>query len=149
MVSWTPKQRAVLKANPDWKGTKPAFPDVILVDIEDTKAAELGFEAHEVQVAHIGLETAARYKKSPPADAKLINLPGPLYTWMGMNTQNPKLNDIRVRQAIQRAIDVEFHPGGRLCRLGADGPWRGSPGHPRPSRRLQISPTSRTKRRTC
>ena len=87
MVSWTPKQKAVLKANPDWKGTKPAFPDVILVDIEDTKAAELGFEAHEVQVAHIGLETAARYKKSPPADAKLINLPGPLYTWMGMNTQ--------------------------------------------------------------
>ena len=38
---------------------------------------------------------------------KLINLPGPLYTWMGMNTQNPKLSDIRVRQAIQRAIDVD------------------------------------------
>jgi len=107
MVSWTPKQKAVLKANPDWKGTKVAFPDVILVDIEDTKAAELGFEAHEVQVAHIALETAARYKKSPPAGAKLINLPGPLYTWMGMNTQNPKLSDIRVRQAIQRAIDVD------------------------------------------
>ena len=26
---------------------------------------------------------------------------------MGMNTQNPKLSDIRVRQAIQRAIDVD------------------------------------------
>ena len=107
MVSWTPKQRAVLKANPDWKGAKVAFPDIILVDIEDEKAAELGFEAHEVQVTHIPLETAARYKKSPPAGGKLITLPGPLYTWMGMNTQNPKLSDIRIRQAIQRAIDTD------------------------------------------
>ena len=65
MLSWTPKQRVVLKANPDWKGTKAAFPDVILVDIEDDKAAELGFEAHEVHVTHIPLETAARYKKAP------------------------------------------------------------------------------------
>src|SRR5262249_38626898 len=46
-------------------------------------------------------------KKSPPAGSKLINLPGPLYTWMGMNTQNPKLTDIRVRKAIQRAVDVD------------------------------------------
>ena len=106
MVSWTPKQNVVLKANPNWKGTKPVFEEVHLVDIEDTKAAELAFEAHEVAVAHIALETAARYKKSPPAGAKLIDLPGPLYTWMGMNTSNPKLKDIRVRKAIQRAIDV-------------------------------------------
>jgi peptide/nickel transport system substrate-binding protein len=106
MVSWTPKQNAVLKADPNWQGTKVDFPGIVLVDIEDTKAAELGFEAHEVAVAHIGLETAGRYKKNPPADAKLINLPGPLYTWMGMNTQNPKLSDIRVRKAIQRAVDV-------------------------------------------
>ncbi|HZT19274.1 MAG TPA: ABC transporter substrate-binding protein [Dongiaceae bacterium] len=107
MVSWTPKQKAVLKANPDWKGTPPVFPTIELIDIEDTKAAELAFEAHEVEVAHIGLEAAARYKKSPPAGSKLINLPGPLYTWLGMNTANPKLKDIRVRKAIQRAVDVD------------------------------------------
>src|SRR5262249_1603432 len=107
MVSWTPKQKVVLKADPNWKGTPVVFPDVILVDVEDTKAAELGFEAHEVAVAHISLEAAARYQKSPPAGAKVINLPGPLYTWMGMNTQNPKLSDIRIRKAIQSAVDVD------------------------------------------
>ncbi len=107
MASWTPKQKVVLKANPDWKGAKPNFAEIHLVDIEDTKAAELAFEAHEVAVAHIALETAARYKKTPPAGSKVIDLPGPLYTWMGMNTSNPKLKDIRVRKAIQRAVDVK------------------------------------------
>jgi peptide/nickel transport system substrate-binding protein len=107
MVSWTPKQKVVLKANPAWQGTKPAFAEVHIMDIEDNKAAELAFEAHEVSVANIPTETAARYKKATPAQSKLIELPGPLYTWMGMNTQHEKLKDIRVRKAIQRAVDVD------------------------------------------
>jgi peptide/nickel transport system substrate-binding protein len=107
MASWTPKQKVILKADPNWKGTKPVFSEVQLIDVEDNKAAELAFEAHEIEVAHIALETAARYRKSPPAGGKLINLPGPLFTWMGMNTDNPKLKDIRIRKAIQRAIDVD------------------------------------------
>jgi peptide/nickel transport system substrate-binding protein len=107
MVSWTPKQSVVLKANPDWKGTKPDFAEIHLIDVEDTKAAELAFEAKEVAVAHISLETAGRYKKTPPANSKLIELPGPLFTWMGMNTDNPKLKDIRIRKAIQRAVDTK------------------------------------------
>ena len=35
-----------------------------------------------------------------------MKLPSPLYTWLGCNTQNPKFTDIRVRKAIQRAVDV-------------------------------------------
>ena len=29
------------------------------------------------------------------------------YLWMGMNTEHPKLQDLKVRQAIQHAVDVE------------------------------------------
>jgi peptide/nickel transport system substrate-binding protein len=105
--SWTPKQKLVLKANPDWKGTKPAFAEIQFIDVEDGKAAELAFEAHELALANIPTETAARYSKKPPANAKLVKLPSPLYTWLGMNTQNPKLKDIRIRKAIQRAVDVD------------------------------------------
>jgi peptide/nickel transport system substrate-binding protein len=104
--SWTPKQKMVLKANPDWHGTKPAFPEVQFINIEDTSAAELAFEAGEVAVTQILPLTAARYEKAMPKDSAIANLPGPFYTWIGMNTQNEKLKDIRVRQAIQRAIDV-------------------------------------------
>jgi peptide/nickel transport system substrate-binding protein len=75
--------------------------------VEDTKAAELAFEGHEVDVTSITTETAARYKKSMPAGAKLIETPGPFYSWIGMNTDHPLLKDIKVRKAIQRAIDVD------------------------------------------
>ncbi|MEA2778908.1 MAG: peptide/nickel transport system substrate-binding protein [Rhodospirillaceae bacterium] len=107
MTAWTPKQKVVLKANPDWHGTKPAFPEVHFIDIEETKAAELAFEAHEVAITSLTPATAARYKKSLPAHARMVNQPGPFFTWMGMNTQHEKLKDIRVRKAIQRAVDVD------------------------------------------
>ena len=48
MAEWTPKQKVVLKANPDWKGKKPAFGEVQFINIEDTSAAALAFEAGEV-----------------------------------------------------------------------------------------------------
>jgi peptide/nickel transport system substrate-binding protein len=106
MTEWTPKQKVVLKANPDWKGTKPAFGEVHLINIEDTSAAELAFEAGEVAITHVLPATAARYLKQMPAGAKLATLAGPFFTWIGMNTQHEKLKDIRVRKAIQRAVDV-------------------------------------------
>ena len=42
-----------------------------------------------------------------PAGTKLTGVPGPYFTWIGLNTQHEKLKDIRVRKAIQRAIDVK------------------------------------------
>jgi peptide/nickel transport system substrate-binding protein len=107
MVEWTPKQRVVLKANPDWKGTPVAFQEVQFINVEDTKAAELAFEAGEVDITQVLPETAARYGKQMPAGGKLTGVPGPYYTWIGLNTQHEKLKDIRVRKAIQRAIDVK------------------------------------------
>jgi len=107
MIEWTPKQRVVLKANPDWKGTPVAFTDVQFINVEDTKAAELAFEAGEVDITGILPDTAARYLKQLPPGAKLTGVPGPYFTWIGLNTQHEKLKDIRVRKAIQRAIDVK------------------------------------------
>ncbi len=107
LAEWTPKQRVVVKANPDWKGKKPAFGEVHFINIEDTSAAELAFEAGEIAITGVLPATAARYLKQMPANSKIINQAGPYYTWIGMNTQHEKLKDIRVRKAIQRAIDVK------------------------------------------
>ncbi|MGE0117885.1 MAG: ABC transporter substrate-binding protein [Dongiaceae bacterium] len=107
MVEWQPKGKIIFKANPDFPGTKPDFAEVHVINIEDDKAAELAFEAGEVDVCHITPPTAARYKQSPPPGSKLMQLPGPYVTWMGMNSEHEKLKDIRVRKAIQRAIDVD------------------------------------------
>jgi peptide/nickel transport system substrate-binding protein len=107
MTEWTPKQKVVLKADPKWTGTKPVFAEVHIIDVEEDKAAELAFEAGELAITSVTPDTGARYEKAMPAKSKLVQLPGPLYTWMGMNTDYPALKDVRVRKAIQRAIDVD------------------------------------------
>ncbi|MEI9425637.1 ABC transporter substrate-binding protein [Mesorhizobium sp. Cs1299R1N1] len=107
MVEWTPRQKAVLKVNPNWWGAKPFFNEIHLVQVTDAKAAELALETGELDVTLVAPDTALRYTQASPPHVKLINQPGPKFTWMGMNTQNPKLADVRVRKAIQRAIDPD------------------------------------------
>jgi peptide/nickel transport system substrate-binding protein len=107
MTEWVPKQKIVLKATDGWKGAKPVFQEVHFTPVEDDKPAELAFEAGELDLTAISTETAARYLKTPPAHGKLTDLPGPFYSWMGMNTDHPLLKDAKVRKAIQRAVDVD------------------------------------------
>ncbi|MCM2563320.1 ABC transporter substrate-binding protein [Lutimaribacter sp. EGI FJ00015] len=103
----TPGQRAVFTANPEWTGPKPAFDRVECNVITEVKAAELAFEAGELDCTEVGADTLARYTKNMP-DGTAIAVAGELqYMWMGMNTEHPKLQDIRVRKAIQHAVDVD------------------------------------------
>ena len=97
-----------------WKGAKPAFGEVRYILIDDNKAAELAFEADEIDVGLISSQTLARYRKTPPAGSATTVAGALQYMWLGMNTQHEKLKDIRVRQAIQHAVDVDFDPGRRL-----------------------------------
>ncbi|MFO1038641.1 MAG: ABC transporter substrate-binding protein [Geminicoccaceae bacterium] len=106
LYKWTPKQQVVFTPNPDWAGTKPAFDEVRYIIIDDNKAAELAFEAGEIDAGLISSQTFARYKKEPPANSATSVAGALQYMWLGMNTQHEKLKDIRVRQAIQHAVDV-------------------------------------------
>lgn len=102
-----PGQRTIFTPNPDWKGPKPDFERVEANIIGEVKAAELAFEAGELDCTEIGADTLARYTKNLPANAA-ITVAGELqYMWMGMNTEHPKLADKKVRRAIQHAVDVD------------------------------------------
>ena len=105
--SWEPNTRVQLTVNPQWTGRKPEFEEVHFLIIEDDKAAELAFEAGDVDLARVSPETFKAYKENTPAGTKIFEGPGTWWTWLGMNTEHPKLQDKRVRQAIQYAIDVD------------------------------------------
>ena len=100
-------QRAVFSPNPDWSGPKPGFDNVVAHIITEVKAAELAFEAGELDCTEIGADTLARYQKDMPANSDLTVAGELQYMWLGMNTDHPKLQDKIVRQAIQHAVDVE------------------------------------------
>ncbi|MEW6262834.1 MAG: ABC transporter substrate-binding protein [Thermodesulfobacteriota bacterium] len=103
---WTPKQKIVFTPNPAWPGPKPSFPEVQALLVEQAKAADLAYEAGELDCTEISSAAHARYLKKLPAHSLLYKASSLRYMWLGMNTQHPKLKDIRVRQAIQNAIDV-------------------------------------------
>lgn len=107
LYEWRPKERVVFTLNPDWNGPKPGFPEVNFILVEEDKAAELAYEAGELDVTEISSATYARYLKEPVPDSTMQVAGALQYMWMGMNTEHPKLQDIRVRKAIQHAIDVD------------------------------------------
>jgi peptide/nickel transport system substrate-binding protein len=107
LSQWVPKQKIVLTRNPDWTGPQPDADEIQIIPVEDSNAAELAYEANELDLTNIALISYKRYQEKLPEKSKLTVLPGPHYQWVGMNTENPKLADVRVRKAIQRAIDVD------------------------------------------
>src|SRR5262249_37414527 len=90
-----------------WIGPKPAYDKIEIRIVQDVKAAEIAFEANEVDLTEISLDSVKRYRDKSPGNSKLFEGPGLNWIWLGMNTEHPKLKDIRVRRAIQNAVDVE------------------------------------------
>lgn len=106
VFEWVPKQKLVLKTNPEWTGPKPAYEEVEALIITEGSAAELAYEAGEVSATKISAATHARYNDKMPENSKVIVAGALQYMWLGMNTENEKLTDIKVRQAIQHAVDA-------------------------------------------
>ena len=103
--SWEPKTKLVLERNPDWKLYKPAFDEIQISPIEDEKTAELGFESGDIDFTWTSISSITRYLKQPLKNGKFVRKPSLAYVWMGMNQDNAALKDLRIRRAIQYAVD--------------------------------------------
>ncbi|MCC5968540.1 MAG: peptide ABC transporter substrate-binding protein [Pararhodobacter sp.] len=99
-------ERWVLDRNPEFSGEPADFERVDLIVIVDEAAAEIAKEAGDVDFTAIGPASVQRLGDNPPAGTQLKVHPALFYHWVGLNVQNPKFEDIRVRQAIMHAIDV-------------------------------------------
>jgi peptide/nickel transport system substrate-binding protein len=111
-----PGQDVVLKRNPDWaKGTDPVRlggPDSIVfkLGMDDTTAAQqLISDSGEARDAFgSGFVPPAQLKQitsSPDAEQRLaMSNPGALQ-YLAMNTRRPGLDNVKVRQAIEYAVD--------------------------------------------
>lgn len=103
LKEWLPREKITLARNEAWIGDKPYFDTIELLPIEDMTAAETAFDAGDLDMTQINVSSIATRKQS---GADLVVRPALAYTWMGMNVENPKLADQRVRRAIQQAIDT-------------------------------------------
>jgi len=103
---WKPKQVTILVRNPEWNGPTPAFDEIHFYPIDDEKTAEIGFEAGDLDFTRISVSSLEQYLNNPPENATIVNKPSLYYSWLGINAENPKLEDVRVRRAVQMAVDI-------------------------------------------
>lgn len=105
-AEWTPEQRYVLRANPDYRGTLPArFREIVLRPVQDGKTAEIAFRAGELDFTRIDITSIEQFRQL--RSATLTTIDGIDYIWIGLNVEKPPLDDLRVRQAIRLAVDVD------------------------------------------
>lgn len=103
---WQAKRKTVIERNPEWSGPPAAFSEIHIYAMTDNKPAEMAFESGQLDCAQISVESVEAFRANPPPDSKLEVYPSGRNYWLGMNQLNPALADIRVRQAVQYAIDA-------------------------------------------
>ncbi|MGH1481977.1 MAG: ABC transporter substrate-binding protein [Geminicoccales bacterium] len=103
---WKPKEKTVLVRNPDWKGEAPVFDTIEILPIDDENTAEIAFEAGEIDFTRVSLGSVERFRGDVPNGGTLLEYPSLFYVWLGMNVEHPLLQNEKLRQAIQHAIDV-------------------------------------------
>jgi len=102
--NWAPREKLTLVRNDKWHGPATYYDQIQLQPIGDLNTAEMAFEAGDLDMTKINLSAVAKYQNG--GDATLTLRPALAYTWLGMNVDHPELKDIRVRRAIQQAINV-------------------------------------------
>ncbi len=106
VVEWVKDERIVLEANEDYWGEVPEIKTVIFKPIPEasTRIAELLTGAVDV-VAHVPIQDIQRVNDSP--NAEIVTKPGTSLWFIRLRTDQEPLDDVRVRQAMNYAVDVD------------------------------------------
>jgi len=105
--SWRAQRTTVLERNPAWTGRPVPFAEIHVYAMSDDKAAELAYEAGQLDSSLISVESVGPFQRVMPPDSRMLVMPSGRNMWLGMNQENSALVDLRIRRAIQYAIDVE------------------------------------------
>jgi peptide/nickel transport system substrate-binding protein len=103
-VQWDTKEKVVLKAFADYHGPKPYLDEIIFKPVPDQQARVAMLEAGDAQVAApIPLQDIERLE----ADGRFVveGIAGMDNLHMPLNTLQEPFSDVRVRQALNYAVD--------------------------------------------
>jgi peptide/nickel transport system substrate-binding protein len=102
---WVPNQHVLLQAYPGFKGTPAAFREVALRPVRDPKTAELALRSGELQFTR--LQPASAKTLQGVSSTKTLSQDSINFVWIGINVQKPPFDNLKLRQAIRAAIDVD------------------------------------------
>lgn len=104
-AEWTPNQQVVLERFDDYYGDAPDFARIEINAIVDEQIAEFSFDALELDSTEISLESIERYQNEPDVAVEILSTLR--YHWLGFNVQQEPFDDIRVREAVRYAVNVD------------------------------------------
>jgi peptide/nickel transport system substrate-binding protein len=117
LAEWKPRQHIILARHEGWTGPAPHYDEIRLMVIEEEKTAEIAYDAGDLDMTKIEVNDIVTIKKKNDPETTLTVRPALAYTFVGMNVENEKLKDLRIRRAVQQAVDVQsvvdgtFGPG--------------------------------------
>ena len=141
LKQWRPKQKTILARNESWSGPAPYFDEVHILPIDDRIVAESAFLAGDLDFVNVAPSSLPLFRDNPPPNTVIDPRTMVGMQWIGMNTGHPVFEDVRVRRAIHRAVDVDavleagyFGAAQRANGVIAPGLPGGRPKNPYPER---------------
>jgi peptide/nickel transport system substrate-binding protein len=136
---WTPNQELVLESNPEYEGAPAPLSEVVIRPIQEAKTGELALRAGELDFT--ALDPTVARKLEGASGTRVLRRDSLNYVWVGINVEKPPYTDLRVRQAIRKAIDVDAvllaaydglaAPARAVLAPGLLGYWKDAPLHAR------------------
>jgi ABC-type transport system substrate-binding protein len=106
LADWQRDEAVTMTRNPNYWGDAPAIETVVFRVIPEDGARLIEVEAGTVDVAvRVPPAEAARLEANP--DINLTTVPGLRTIYIFFNTTQEPFDDVRVRQAVNYAVDVE------------------------------------------
>ena len=105
-VSWSPDRRIVLEANPDyWNAERsPEVSEVVFEVIPEAAARIIALRNDEIDMV-FGVPAEDVEGLAADPDVTVVSHPSMRIVYVGLNTADPVLSDVRVRRALGHATD--------------------------------------------
>jgi ABC-type transport system substrate-binding protein len=105
LVDWRPGEALVLERNEAWWGPKPYFRRIVYKPVPDASTRAIMLEKGEADIATVlPLADVPRLKKN--AAVKVVQSNSIRSTFFCIQMTRPPMTDVRVRQALNYAVDV-------------------------------------------
>ena len=104
LESWTRGDRVVLVRNERYWGPKPALERLVFRAIRDDRQRLLALESGSIDVAW-GIQPEELQFVELHPELVLHHVPGQNVAYVAINTRRPPLDDVRVRRAINHAVN--------------------------------------------
>src|SRR5437899_720836 len=103
---WTKNTEVLLKANPNYAGTKPALSAVLFKHVPEPANQQFALEKGDIDIANdLGSEQIAALQGK--AGVTTTSASSLLLVYVGMNAMVKPLDNVKVREALRTAVDYD------------------------------------------